>query len=653
MKRIKRSWCQLLCLVALPVGLVGQDAPGTPEEELRFPPGIVRPVYQLRSAMGDTKVDFRIDPPHWWVGMKNPEVQLMIHDRKVGNAVPSIAQEGVRIVDYTRLANDNYLFITLEIEPHCPEGEFWISLKSSEYEKTFPYTLKARMPYESHITPVDKSDRVYLIMPDRFANGDPNNDALEGMQQRGIDRGKMYFRHGGDLQGILNHLDYIEELGFTTLWLNPVQTNDQPYESYHGYAITDHYQIDPRLGDLTLYKTLSKALHERKMKLVMDIIHNHVGDQHYFIRDLPSEDWIHQLDTFTRSNYKSESLFDPYAVEEDKKILLEGWFDHHMPDLNQTHPFLANYLTQNTIWWVEEAGIDGFRIDTYYYPDLNFMVEWTQRVKREYPDLYLVGEAWIQSMPILSQFVEGNPTDLRREVGLLDAVTDFPLYYALCEALTTEQSWSGGVSALHKTLAHDFLFKDPQRNLTFLDNHDLSRFLSTVDGDVRKLKNALVFLFTTRGIPSLYYGTELLFQGYTNPDGKVRQDMPGGWSEDVRSVFLKDQRTQEEQQMIEFIAKLNGLRGEYRALQDGSYRHLLPQQGVYQFLREWGEERLWVVVNFSAEDRVVSSSRAQALLGDVPSALERKDLLGEEAFSKEELLRLKPYEAKVFQILSK
>jgi glycosidase len=509
------------------------------------------------------------------------------------------------------------------------------------------------MPYESHITPVDKSDRVYLIMPDRFANGDPSNDVVEGMQQKEIDRDKMYFRHGGDLQGILNNLDYIEELGFTTLWLNPVQTNDQPYESYHGYAITDHYQIDPRFGDLTLYKTLSKALHERKMKLVMDIIHNHVGDQHYFIRDLPSEDWIHQPDTFTRSNYKSESLFDPYAVEEDKKILLEGWFDHHMPDLNQTHPFLANYLTQNTIWWVEEVGIDGFRIDTYYYPDPDFMVEWTHRVKKEYPDIYLVGEAWIQSMPILSQFVEGNPTDLRREVGLLDAVTDFPLYYALCEALTTEQSWSGGVSALHKTLAQDFLFRDPQRNLTFLDNHDLSRFLSTVDGDRQRLKAAIAFLFSTRGIPSLYYGTELLFEGFTNPDGKVRQDMPGGWSEDPRSVFVEKQRTTEENEMVHFVKKCNEVRRDYKALQEGSYQHLLPQDGLYQFVREWGQEKIWIVINFSKEAQTLSYPRAKALLGTFPSSLEAKDLLTEEKVDFTTPLVLGGYEARILQVLPK
>lgn len=641
----------ILSLLINDATFFAQDQPNTPDAELVFPPGVQKPTYAKRTVIPLNNVDFRVDPPHWWVGMNKRELQLMIYDKNVSRATAEIDYKGVRITRLDKLPNPNYLFLTLEIDRETLPGIVPIKLKGLTYNRTIEYTLKERRVSTDHITPVNKEDVIYLLMPDRFANGDYSNDIIEGMQQKEIDREKMYFRHGGDIRGIIDHLDYIQDLGFTAIWLNPVQTNDQPYASYHGYAITDHYEIDPRLGNISLYNQLSEELHRRGMKLIMDIVHNHTGDQHFFIKDLPTEDWIHQPDTFMRSNFRDPIIIDPYASEYDFKQMNQGWFDNHMPDLNQRHPLLATYLTQNNIWWIENSGLDGYRIDTYFYPDPDFMTQWTHDIKEEYPDFYLAGEVWVQTQPILASFTEGNNIKSNNSPTKLDGVTDFALYYALIEAFTREQGWMEGISRLYYTIAQDFFYKDPARNIVFIDNHDVSRFLSVAGGNVLKLKAALAFIYTVRGIPCLYYGTELLFDGFTDPDGKVRQDMKGGWKEDSVSVFTKEGRTPAQEDMVSFIQKINALRTSKEALINGNTLHFIPVEGVYYFARYTADETILVAVNSSARDTSFDWERVKELWQNDSLSGEAVNLLTEEKIKCGNTLNIPPFTTMIVELL--
>ena len=652
---LSASWKYVLFLQTLFIFQIAfvqaQDKPGTPDAELVFPPGVEKPKYEKRTVKPLNEVEFRVDPPHWWVGMNDREVQLMIYDKNVGRANPELNYKGVKVARLDKIANPNYLFVTLSIDPETAPGRIEIKLKGLNYNRTIEYELKRRRPGNEHITPVGKNDVVYLIMPDRFANGDTSNDIVKGMQQEEIDRSKMYYRHGGDIQGILDNLDYIQDLGFTTIWLNPVQTNDQPYASYHGYAITDHYEIDPRFGDIELYNQLSEELHRRGMKLIMDIVHNHTGDQHFFIQDLPSNDWIHQPDTFMRSNFRDPVIIDPYASDYDFKQMNQGWFDNHMPDLNQRHPHLAKYLTQNNIWWIENSGLDGYRIDTYFYPDPDFMIQWTKDIKKEYPDFYLVGEVWVHTQPILASFTEGNNIKIDKPSSELDGVTDFAVYYGLVEALTRDQGWMEGVSRLYYTLAQDFFYKDAARNMLFIDNHDISRFLSVVNGNVVKLKSALAFIYTMRGIPCVYYGTELLFTGFTDPDGKVRQDMPGGWKEDSISVFAKEGRTHAQQDLVHYISKLNELRRIKSSLIDGNMTHFIPANGVYYYARYTEYETILVVLNTSPKDVKFDWDRVKEMWSNENLSGMAVNLITEEEIECGKPLNVSPFSTMIIELL--
>jgi glycosidase len=358
---------------------------------------------------------------------------------------PTVDYPGINVIEVSRVANPNYLFITLNITQDASPGEFLITLVRDGQNKVFRYELQPRETDPERINPVDPSDLIYLLMPDRFANGDPSNDSFGDMAQTGIDRSKMFFRHGGDLQGIIDHLDYLEELGITTLWLNPVQENDQPYESYHGYAITDHYNIDKRFGDNALYKQLVDECQKRGMKVIMDVIYNHVGDNHWFINDLPAFDWIHQFTEFKRTTYRAPTLMDPYASYYDKMMMADGWFDYHMPDLNQKNEKLATYLIQNSIWWVEYAGLDGYRVDTYAYPDQDFMGQWVKAIKEEYPDFHMYAETWVHGTPIQAYFAD-NAMELASTSSPIEAVTYFQVYYAIKVALTEEQGWKSAAA---------------------------------------------------------------------------------------------------------------------------------------------------------------------------------------------------------------
>ncbi len=578
------------------------------EAERKIPPGISKPAFKQLSAATGQVDKARVEPPFWWTGMENQDLQVLIYDENIGDAEVSIKYPGVEIVNIDRVENKNYLFVNLKISKVAQPGNFDIKLKNKRKKKSYSYTLQSRTKDKLAVQGINAADFIYLIMPDRFANGDTSNDSVEGMTQTGIDRQRMYYRHGGDLQGIIDQLDYIEELGVTALWLNPVQTNDQPYESYHGYAVTDHYNIDPRFGDNALYKKLVDACHQRGIKVIMDIIHNHIGSEHWMFKDLPSTDFVHEWDEFTRSKYRAAIVTDPYASEVDTKQNSNGWFDYHMPDMNQQNKLLAKYFIQNNIWWVEYSGLDAYRVDTYFYPDLTFMADWAKALNTEYPTLGIFGETWVHGPAIQAQFTKDN--HLRGDYNSnLPAVTDFQLYYAINEALDKQQGWTEGVTRIYYTLAQDFLYEDPYRNVVFLDNHDLSRFFSMVKEDVNKFKSGIAFLMTIRGIPMLYYGTEILMKNYTDPDGKVREDFPGGWENDKANKFTKAGRTEEEQAIFSYISTLSNYRKNNEVLQTGKLMQFVPEDGIYVYFRYNKVKTVMVVMNTNNESKTVDTKR--------------------------------------------
>ncbi len=627
-----KSYLTLFFITAA-FSLFGQAYPDSlynDDPEQKLPLGLVEPEYHFIEANGGEVKEERVEPPFWWIGMKDPIVQVLIHDTNISNAKVSIDYPGVQLKDIHRVENPNYLFIDLEIQSYAKAGTFEITLQKDGESKAYDYELRNRRENSADRQGVDASDFIYLIMPDRFANGDPSNDSFDDMHQWGVNRGKTFFRHGGDLIGVMENLDYLQNLGVTALWLNPVLENDEPYESYHGYAVTDHYEIDKRLGTNDQYKTLVSLCHERGIKVIKDVIYNHVGDKHWFIEDLPATDWIHQFDEFTKTTYRAPTIMDPYVAEGDREVFADGWFDRHMPDLDQTHPLLATYLIQNSIWWIEFADLDGFRIDTYAYSDQAFMADLGKRLQEEYPDFSFFGETWVHGSPIQAQFTQNN--DLREGYNsYLPGVTDFQMYYAMLDALGKEQGWTDGAAKIYFTLAKDFLYEDPYQNVLFLDNHDLPRFYSVVNGNMDKFKSGLSMLLTMRGVPMIYYGTEILLSGVGGAFGEAgRKDFPGGWKEDPVYKFNPSFHEAEEQKAFEHIKKLALYRKNTPALQHGHLRQYIPENGVYVYFRYDDEKKIMVINNTHANATTLDMKRFKKDLEDYSKA---KNVVTDETLS--------------------
>lgn len=576
-------------------------------------------LYSFPLFVTAQQADFRIDPPHWWSGMKNDRVQLWVYGKNISNYKLNIQSKQITLDGTTKLPNPNYLLVDLDLSNLTKPEKLKMVFFTDEDRFVKYYEFKERKKYSSKRYGVTPHDLIYLIMPDRFANGDTTNDRVEGMLEQSLNRNKMYDRHGGDLQGIEDHLDYLEELGVTALWLNPVLENDQPKTSYHGYAITDHYQVDPRLGTNEQYKSLIEKMHDRRMLMIQDFVFNHTGNEHWMIKDLPYEQWVHDIDTFGRTNYRATMLFDPYAVESEKNSFHSGWFDSHMPDLNFKTEFIRTYFIQNTIWWIEYAELDGLRIDTYAYPDQDFMNEWAQAIRKEYPKLLIFGETWVHGPGVQNYFMR-NRFDFSDNDGLQEAelpnVTDFQMYYAFNNTLTKPFGWSEGVSEIFYVLAQDYMIENPEKNVIFLDNHDLSRFYSMVGEDLEKYKMGIGLLLTMRGIPQLYYGTEILMKNFSDPDGKVREDFPGGWPGDPVNKFAEEGRTDLENEAFSYVKQLANYRKNSVVLKNGQLSHYEPKDGIYVYFRYYEEENpIMVVVNTNDELKTVNPDRFYERIG--------------------------------------
>ncbi len=551
----------------------------------------------------------RVEPMNWWVGMKNPKLQLLVHGNKIAERNVKMSYPGVKLMQVHKVENPNYLFLDINVSAETKPGAFTIAFtKPGASDIKYKYELKQRNHSPDRAQGVTNKDLIYLIMPDRFSNGDPANDSVAGMAQMKVDRSQMYERHGGDIQGVMNHLDYLKDLGVTTIWLTPEITNDIPHSSYHGFAVTDHYHVDPGFGNNDFYIQFVDKCHSMGLKVIKDLVHNHSGTNDFFIKDMPMKSWVHQWPKYTNSNFRDATVMDPHAAAIDRKIMLDGWFDHTMADMNENNPYVENYLTQNHIWWVEYAGVDGFRLDTYPYNDAVYMADWAKKVKAEFPHLSIYGETLVWSVANQAFFTEGNTVNRGFDTGL-PGVVDSQMKDALNEALNGPNDWAGGVNKLYLVLAQDFLYQDPTRNVVFLDNHDMSRFYTVVGEDFSKYKAGMALLLTTRGIPQMYYGDEILMAGEDNPDGLVRSDFPGGWASDKVNKFTAAGRTDKENEAFNYVRTLANYRKHTPALQTGKLMQYIPQKGIYVYFRYDAAKTVMVIYNSEPKDQTLSTDR--------------------------------------------
>lgn len=538
-------------------------------------------------------------PPNWFVGMQDTTLQLLIHQPKIGIGFQKLAcnDSAVKIVSAEPAAHPDYVKVKLAIKRNASPRTINLVLNSKQ---KIPYSFKQKK-YKPQT--LRGNDAIYLIMPDRFANGNPANDIVKGMREQIVDRKALYKRHGGDLAGIAQYLDYIDSLGTTALWLTPFQENDEQHSSYHGYAITNHYKVDPRLGTMRDYLALRDSAFAHQQKWILDMVFNHIGDGSFLFTDKPFANGIHQFDSFTQTNYRANTLMDPYHSTIDQKIFTEGWFDKHMPDVNNDDEDMARWMIQQTLWWIETARADALRIDTYSYPEQAFMEKWYQAVIKEYPTMSVFGEIWEHAVPLQSYFVPKTTYANQH----MQHVLDFQFCFAIDDVVNNEDGWTDGVSKLYYTLSQDYVYNDAYHHVIFVDNHDLDRFFSVIGYDLQKWKAAMNILCTTRGIPALFYGSEIVMQ-HKGEHGAIREDMPGGWASDTVSVFTQTGLTPLQQEAYAHLKMLLQWRGNQPALR-GKLMQYVPANGVYVYFRYTDEQTIMVVYNSKPTDQVVSLNR--------------------------------------------
>lgn len=594
----------------------------------------------------------RIEPPFWWVGMKNHSLQLLVHGKDIGSAKVSLKQKGITLGEIIRPENSNYLFINLEISSKAKPGTFDIVFEQDGQKTVRQYELKERNT-ESGAMGFGPEDVLYLITPDRFANGDPSNDTIGGANP---DRTRDGGRHGGDIKGVSDHLDYIKDLGITTIWLNPVQENSA--RTYHGYAITDYYSVDPRFGTMEEYIAFIRKAHDNGMKVVMDMIFNHCGGAHWWMNDLPCGDWLNFDNTFVGTSHNKWTAVDPHAAPSERKLFSDGWFNRGMPDLNHRNPLVANYLIQNCIWWIEYARIDGVRQDTHPYMDPIFAARWCKETMEEYPDFNITGETWYPVGSGFPAWWQAGSVLNKEYDSHLKSVMDFNLAFIAPEAFTQESRSDDGAAKglfnIYVSMANDFLYPDPSNVLVFLDNHDLGRFSRVEDEGLNRYKQGIAFLLTTRGIPQVYYGTELLFKATkAQGDGAIRKDMPGGWPGDPRSVFTREGRTPEEQEAYSYMQKILSWRKTSRAVTSGTltqYAPLAQYGNCYVYARRSGEETVLVILSGTDRDVDIDMSRYSDVTGGFDSG---KDVVTGKVFNLGDRLHVPARGSYILELFSK
>lgn len=570
-----------------------------------------------------------IHPPHWWTGMRDTSLQLQIHGRDVRSATFSLDYPGVRVDSVVRLdGTPDWQYVYLTVSPEARPGVMKLTWREGKKRVSRDFELRARRPQRG-ARGFDAGDVLYMVMPDRFACGDESINDVAALRNRvPVDRENPNTRHGGDLKGIASHVGYLDSLGITAVWLNPVLENDMPGGSYHGYATTDYYRVDPRFGSNATYSALVDTLHNHGIKTVMDMIFNHCGSGHPWFGNRPSSDWFNFPDGYVQTNYRLSTITDPYSTDYDRRLTQDGWFVAEMPDLNQRNPHLMKYLVQNSIWWIEEAQIDGIRMDTYPYADEKEMARWIDAVKAEYPDFNIVGECWFGETAGEAFWQKGSPlaTDRNPDTNL-PVVMDFPLMIKsrdMAPFRAQTDPWNG-LNVIYDHLALDYVYPDPMNVLRFLDNHDTERFILSQPDSLHQWKQALTVLLTIPGIPQLYYGTELLMHGTREGgDGNVRKDMPGGFPGDAVNVFTREGRSPLQNEAFDFISTLNAWRKGSRAVAEGGMRHSMPTNGVYLYERRKGEDVAIVMMNGRDEANDTDMTR---YLEIIPEGKRYRDVL--------------------------
>ena len=550
----------------------------------------------------------KVAPTFWWAGMKNTELQVLLYGEDISSSDVSLTSSDVYLKEVVRQANSNYLILYLDLKEARPQ-KFDIVLKKGRKVTKVPYELKERIRRGTDIEGFTSSDVLYLIMPDRFANGNPDNDVIPGMLENKVDRNEQFGRHGGDFKGISEHLDYISDLGVTAIWLNPTQENDMKDGSYHGYAITDYYQIDRRFGTNEEFCNLVNEAHGKGLKVVMDMIFNHCGSENYLFKDRPQDDWFNFRSNYVQTSFKTASVMDIHASDYEKTIATDGWFTQVMPDLNQRNRHVARYLIQSSIWWIEYAGINGIRQDTHPYADYNFMSTWCKEVLEEYPHFNIVGETWLNSNVLVSYWQKDSKLAAPKNSNL-PTVMDFPLTDLMSKAFDEETTeWSGGLYRLYDYHTQDLVYANPMNLLIFLDNHDTSRFCKNEEDakNIVRYKQAITYLLTTRGIPQIYYGTEILMAAdKSEGDGCLRRDFPGGWKGDKVNCFTAEGRTDLQNEAFDYTRKLLNFRKNNEAICKGTMKHFSICKGVYVYERKYNDKSVVVFMNGTDEKQTLS-----------------------------------------------
>lgn len=612
-------------------------------------------VMTIRAAV---KVD-RIDPANWFVGMKNTSLQLMVYGENIRQADVTTYYDGVKIDSIVRLDSPNYLLVYLNLEGVKP-GEMTLNFKNGKAVKKVKYELKAREKRGEERMGFTNADVLYMLMPDRFADGNPDNNDIKGMNPYKTDRSQPSLRHGGDLEGIRRHLDYFKELGVTALWFTPVLENNSPGGSYHGYATTDYYRVDPRFGTNDEYRRLTDEAHAKGLKIVMDMIFNHCGFEHPWIKDMPSKDWLNTPEwlydrkdktkaevnrKYMQTTYKLTPTVDPYASAIDLKETVDGWFVPSMPDLNQRNPHVIRYLIQNSIWWIETVGIDGIRMDTYPYADADAMALWMKTIDEEYPNFNVVGETWVSDPPYTAAWQKDSKISQRN--SYLKTVMDFSFHAKINQAKYENTDGSGnGMNRIYENFVYDYLYPNPSSVMAFVENHDTDRFLGN-GRDTTALKQAMAILLTVKRIPQLYYGTEILMNGTKEKtDGYVRKDFPGGFPGDDHNAFTAGGRTPEENAMFTWLSRLLHWRQGNDVITKGSQTQFIPYNGVYVIARRYNGKNVMTVVNGTGRTTVFAVKRYAEVIGHNTEA---KDVLTDRTVSLTDDTQLEPRKVMILE----
>jgi len=592
-----------------------------------------------------------IEPLNWWVGMKNANLQLLINGNDIGNTIPEINYTGVTLKKINKADSKNYLFLDLIISEKTKPGAFTINFKKeNKIVYTYKYNLLLRDPNASQIKGFNSSDVIYLIMSDRFANGDTSNDVVKGMKESKIDRSFPGGRHGGDIRGIINQLDYIKDMGFTAIWPTPMLENDMPRYSYHGYAITNHYKVDPRFGTLDEYKELSIKANQKGIKLIFDEVINHTGIGYWWMNDLPFKKWVNYPDKYTPTNHKRTVNQDMYAANYDIDLWKNGWFDKNMADMNGQNQFMANYLIQSTIWWIETLHLGGVRQDTYGYSDKTFLKNWSCQIMNEYPNFNMVGEEW-STNPLITSYWQQGKINKDGYTSCLKSIMDFPIQEALIKALNEKEDRNGAfdLSRLYDALSNDFGYADPNNILIFGDNHDMDRLYMQLNNDPELVQMALTYLLTIRGIPQIFYGTEILMDntGHHKNDGLIRSDFPGGWINDSVNAFTGNGLSIEQKKNQLFLKQLLNWRKNNSVISNGKTLHFVPSNGIYVYFRYNKEKLIMVVMNKNNSATTIDVNRYQEILKGKSTA---KNVLNNETSSIQSTLTVSSRSATIFEI---